>query len=132
MPSSTQDDIPEDVRRLIDEGIDSVELLQVLLLLFEHPEREWRVSDLTAELRSSDNSIEKRLSDLYARKILRNDGSDRAKHRFVPYSPELGPVVQRLSDVYKLRPYRVIDLIYSRPNDALRAFADAFKIKKDR
>jgi hypothetical protein len=132
MPSSRADDIPEDVRCLIIDSIDSVEQLQVLLLLLEQPKRVWLVPDITAELRSSDGSIEKRLSDLYGRRILRREPGDELRHTYLPFSPEIDPVIRRLAEVYRQRPNRVIDLIYSRPNEALRAFADAFKIKKDR
>lgn len=132
MSFSTFSDIPEDIRRLIVEGIDSVEQLQVLLLMHEQPSRAWLVKDFTAELRSSDCSIQKRLVDLYSRKILRRDLGDEDPHTYVPFSPELEPVIQKLAEFYKQRPNRVIDLIYSQPHEALRAFADAFKIKKDR
>lgn len=121
--------IPESVERLILESIDSVELLRVLMLLFDQPERAWTVAEINRELRSSESSIAKRLSDLYSRRLLKRPETE--SHCYVPYSEETAQAVRALAECHRLMPYRVIELIYSRPTDALRAFAAAFKIKKE-
>lgn len=126
------DDVPESVRQFVLSTIDSVELLRVLLLLFEAPSRRWSAADITRELRSSDSSIDKRLHDLYDRRVLSPEANRDAVHQYIPYSGESHAAVEKLVDFHRHRPYRLIDLIYSKPNEALRAFADAFKIKKDR
>jgi hypothetical protein len=125
------DDAPTNVQRFVADCIDSVEQLRVLLLLFSDRQRPWTVAEITRELRSVESSIEKRLNDLYGRKVLLRE-SDPAKHRFVPFSPEIEATIAELAKLHEVRPYRVIEMIYSRPSEALRQFADAFKIKKDK
>ena len=127
----TTDDIPEHVRRFITEYIDSVEQLRVLLLLFENPDRRWSVGQITRELRSSDGSITKRIEDLHERGLLARDPAEPDLHTFEHVQEDLRATVRDLAEANASRPYRVIELIYARPNEALRAFADAFKIKKD-
>lgn len=130
------DHVPESLRTFICDYIDSVELLYVLLLLCQNPDREWTLNQLTAEIRSTDSSIEKRLNTLYSRHILlRNSLDEKVENKdiyvFSPSSEEIRKTVVELSEFYKLCPYRIVELIYSRPNHSLRNFANAFKIRKD-
>jgi hypothetical protein len=122
-------EIPEDVLRFLESCIDSVEQLQILLLLHSEPERSWTSAQISRELRSTDTSIEKRVEGLYVRDVLRRPPEKGDPIRFRPGTPELAKVIQRLSEQNQKRPYRVIDAIYSHPRKALKAFADAFKFK---
>jgi hypothetical protein len=128
-PDSAQ--ISERVRKFIIEYVDTFEMLRVLVLLYESQERGWTTTEITQELRSAEGAIEKRLSALYDRKILarKADGGD--KHQFSPFSEDMKAIIADLVDSYHVRPYWIIDLIYSRPPESLKAFADAFRIKKE-
>lgn len=110
--------------------IDSVEQVEVLLLLHNHPEKSWTVREITAELRSTENSISKRLADLYSRKVLVADPKQPERHRYSPASEELRDVIRRLSEENAIRPYRVIDAIYSKPPKDLLAFSESFKMSR--
>jgi hypothetical protein len=125
------DEVPEQVRKFIWEHIDSVELLCVLILLKNDSQRSWTVPDLTRELRSTERSVEKRLEALYSRKVLQPPPGNSNGHRYVPTSPELEATILLLAQVNAQRQYRVMELIFSKPAEALRAFADAFKLKRD-
>lgn len=122
--------LPEDVIDFIVDFIDSVEQLNVLFLLQTHSERSWTLDEITRELRSTETSIQRRLEALYSRNILvpSKDG----KHRYTPCSMEVARTLSHLSDVYKTKPYRIIEAIYSKPDEVLKALADAFKLKKDK
>ncbi len=89
----SKEDIPEKVLHFINERIDSVELLQVLLLLHSNPARIWTISDITSELRSANSSIIKRLEDLYSRKVLVRELAEKDQHRFSPSSDEVKSVI---------------------------------------
>jgi hypothetical protein len=125
----SHEELPEDVLRLLNNCIDSVEQLSVLLLLHSQPDRVWSNFEITAELRSADNSISKRLDDLYQRNILVRLPEMEGGHKFSPSTAEVARVVQRLAEQNRMKPYRVIESIYSRPNKALQAFADAFNLR---
>ncbi len=125
------EEIPARVVRFLETCIDSIEQLRVLLLLHSCPSREWTVTEMTAELRSSEASIAKRLDDLYQRKVLDRPVDPAARHRFNPITTELRDVIAELAHENEVRPYRLIDAIYSKPDKGLQEFADAFKIRGD-
>ena len=52
------------MRRLIADHIDSVEQLEILLLLYQHPERAWTAEAVARELRDLALSAGDRLEDL--------------------------------------------------------------------
>ncbi|MBY0471534.1 hypothetical protein K2X30_10240 [bacterium] len=123
------EDLPESVLLFLDTCIDSVEQLRVLLLLQSAPERIWTTAEITTELRSADTSIANRLDALYARKVLWPVPNAKDRHKYSPTNEDLRHVIGELATQNQLRPYRVIEAIYSRPNKALQAFADAFKLR---
>lgn len=125
------EDLPQDVRQFLDNCIDSIEQLRVLLALHAQPEREWSASDLAVEMRSTESSIRKRLDDLYFRKVLVKLPELGDRHKFLPDSPRVEVIIKELAFCNEKRPYSVIDAIYVKPNKALKAFADAFKLRGD-
>ena len=120
-------ELPENILHFLDTRLDSVEQLQVLFLLHAEPERIWSTAEITAELRSSDTSITKRLDDLYASKVLVRMPELQGRHRFSPASPEILQIVHLLAELYRTKPSRVSEAIFSGPNKSLQAFANAFR-----
>jgi hypothetical protein len=126
-----EEPIPEIVRRFIIEHINSVESLEILLLLSTGTIREYTAEDVSRTLRTSLESAAARLKELHRSKLLvtvENEGSP--QYRFDTASPGAG-VVADLEKVYKTRRVSVISFIYSNPTDPLRAFSDAFRLRKD-
>ncbi|WNG32920.1 hypothetical protein F0U61_04295 [Archangium violaceum] len=118
------------VRRLIAENIDSVEQLEILLLLFQHPQRTWNAESVARELRVSALSAGERLEDLnYDGLVARVDGSA-GEYRYGPETPALDEAVRGLATAYAERRVTVINLIFSKPVDKIRTFADAFRLRK--
>lgn len=124
------DGISENVKRFIAAYIDSVELLEVLLLLRSHA-REWSTESVSQEIRSSPISVTKRLTDLCERGLLSVKESRPPLYFYKPRTGELDRAVRELADAYRERPTRIIELIFSRQTDTLRKFSDAFKFRKD-
>jgi hypothetical protein len=117
------------VRRLIADSIDSVEQLEILLLLLQRPERTWSAESVARELRVSSLSAGDRLEDLSRDALLaRVKGSD--EYRYAPASAELNEAVKGLATAYTERRVTVINLIFSKPVDKIRTFADAFRLRK--
>lgn len=125
------EEFPRSVGLLVDGCIDSVEALSVLLLLHGSPAREWSIEEINRELRSTPSSIRIRLEDLYRRKVLMHSLADSSKHQYLPFSPEIRDAVDQLAHLYRAKPYRVIERIYSRPTRIIAEFAEAFRIRKD-
>ncbi|MGE4108204.1 MAG: hypothetical protein AB7F66_13400 [Bacteriovoracia bacterium] len=126
----TKDNIPEDIRNFVLKYIDTVELLSILLLLKATPEKEWTSEEIENVIRSSSASIERRLSDLYSRGILTRKYPNDDRHVFSPKTKEISDVVDKLVIYNITYPYRLINLIYSKPAEALRTLADAFRVDR--
>lgn len=125
------DAISKEVRDFIISSIDSVEQIEVLLLLRERSDRAWSPSAVSKELRSAPESVAKRMADLSAKKILSFTADGERQYRYAPQTPELERSVTALAEAYKTHRITIINLIFSKPADAIRSFADAFRIKKD-
>jgi hypothetical protein len=123
-------DLPEEVRRFITDHIDSVEQLEILLLLHQHPERSWTAESVARELRISALSADDRLKDMARSGLLAKVQGSEVEYRYAP-SHQLGEVVAGLATAYAERRVTVINLIFSKPIDKIRTFADAFRLRRD-
>lgn len=124
-------DIGQDVQALIADQIDSVVQLEVLLLLHADPARSWQPAEVAKELRIEANSSRDQLDQLCGRGLLVCDDATPRNYRYAPRTPELERAVPALARAYAERRVTVINLIYSKPADALRSFADAFRIRRE-
>ena len=71
-----------------------------------------------------------RLNELHQTKLLVVTPGEPPKYRFNAASPDSARVSE-LEKIYKERRVSVISFIYSKPSDPLRAFSDAFRLRKD-
>ena len=125
------EDIPEEVARFISDHIHSVEQLEALLLLRSARDRAWSADEVSRELTTTTGSAEARLLDLAARRFVVMKVGEPPLYRYAPAKPEVDSAVEILSQIYKQRRVSLIQLIYSKPKDAVRAFSDSFRLKKD-
>jgi hypothetical protein len=121
--------IPEDIVHFIRECIDRLETLDVLLRLQSAPERSWTIRQISDEMRSSPLAIESALESLLRHGLLEKDGTS---FRFRPRDAALEDKTSRLAACYRERRTAVITTIFSKPNEAIRGFAEAFRFKKGR
>ncbi|HET9029280.1 MAG TPA: hypothetical protein VFN49_03815 [Candidatus Aquilonibacter sp.] len=111
------------LRALINRAIDSVEHVEVLLLLKRDPEHSWTPAHVAEELRRSSSSVERRLRDLVrARLVSETNGT----YAYDPGSH--AKAVDELEYEYEHRRVRLIEAIFSRSIDSARSFADAFRL----
>lgn len=121
--------MPEQLKQFLAQYFDSIELLQVLLLLQQSPSRIWTVPEITRALASADSSVEKRFGDLYSRGVIdRHPGG--VGHQFLPKTEDLRQLICLLQEFYLVRPCSVMEAIFSKPRNTLESFADAFKLGK--
>jgi hypothetical protein len=123
-------DLPEVVRRFIVDHVDSVEQLEILLLLHQHPERAWDAESVARELRISALSASDRLEDQARAGLLARVEGSPGGYRYAPGTPALDEAVAGLAKAYAERRVTVINLIFSKPIDKIRTFADAFRLRK--
>ncbi|WPU63856.1 hypothetical protein [Peredibacter starrii] len=96
-------------------------------MLFSSPEKKWDAQHVSKELRSNVTAATIQLEDLEQKGLIKVD-----EKRFFFYSPkEHHELIKTLFILYHDKPVAVVTCIYDKPQDKLKSFANAFKIKKD-
>lgn len=126
VPSS---DIPESVKQLIAERIDSVPELETILLLREYREQQWTAAEAGQRLYVSTAVASHILSELTTRGFL---SCGEATYRYAPATPELEATIDQLAEAYSHRLVEVTHMIHAKPSPSVRQFADAFRLRKDK
>jgi hypothetical protein len=115
------------VRRFLERDIDSLETLELLLLLRKNPECYWSSDEIVAELRSTPFSIRQRIQTLRRLGLIaeRTGGgwcyaADGAMER----------LIAETADAYRDLRLRVIEAVYHSSTEPFREFSDAFRIKE--
>ena len=123
--------LPDDVRRFLDEHIESLEQLEILRVIAEDPAREWRASELAAEIQAEPSAAAAHVTALAGRGLViasSEEGEIAARHGTA--TPELGGRLAAVLAAYRERPVTMIKLVYARANERLKAFSDAFRLRK--
>jgi hypothetical protein len=120
--------LPEEVHRFLHQHIDSVEQLEVLLLLWRTPERGWTSDEVATAVYSHPSSVIRRLAMLLGQGLLRE--REPGCYQYAPRTAELHQTVSHLDHVYRERRVAVITIIASKPIENIRAFSDAFRIRR--
>lgn len=123
--------IPENVQRFIARHINSIEQLEVLLLLHAQPQRFWTAEEVANELRIDASSAKDRLQNLHQLNLLSPSSDSASSYQYAPSPHQVGQIIDELANVYAIRRVSVIQFIFSQPIDRIRVFADAFRLKKD-
>jgi hypothetical protein len=121
--------VPDKLIPFIRTSIRTVWALELLLHLKSRPSESFKISELVRDLRSSHGAITDAIAALRQAGLLSESAE---RFRYDPATPELDGLVSHLQATYQQRPTTVIRLIAEAPSTSLQAFADAFKIKKDK
>lgn len=126
-------EVPYEVRQLIAKHLESMEQVEVLLLLARNAPRAWSVSDVASELRWPQRGAQQCLEDLGRGSLVRRIGSGAGggTYEYAP-TPADRESIATLMRLYDTRPLLLGRLIYDRPPTVARSFADAFRIRHKR
>jgi hypothetical protein len=120
--------LPDELERFIRNRIRSVWALELLLLLAAEPDRAWSEDDANRALRGSAGLVRSTLGALVQAGLLAFEGE---QYVYRPATPELRQRVEQLAEAHAARPLAVVQAILDAPNDRIRSFADAFRVRKD-
>ena len=123
--------IPDEVRRLVAEHIPTAEMLEIVLLLAGAPEREWTADEISRQVFTVPAAAIASLEGLVARGLARSDSASNPAYRYAPATDVLRRQVAALAEAYRASRVAVIQLVFARPADPLRSFADAFRMRRD-
>ncbi|HEX8212171.1 MAG TPA: hypothetical protein VF584_18485 [Longimicrobium sp.] len=123
--------ISDEARRLIADRIPTAEMLEILLLLAGSPERGWTADEVSRQVFTVPAAAIASLEGLVRQGLAASDRAANPTYRFAPATPELERQVAALSAAYRQSRVAVIQLVFARPSDPVRSFADAFRMRRD-
>ena len=122
------DEFPADVKEFIGKHIHSVAQLEILLMLRKEPERTWTSAEITSALYLQSQMVAQLLADIAQRGFAVQTENC---FRYQPANDADRQLIERLAQVYQERRVAVIAEIFSKPIDFIKAFADAFRLRKE-
>jgi hypothetical protein len=127
------DDISPEVSAFIADYVGSVVQLETLLLLHGAPDREWTADDVAATLRVDRNWADAQLDAICHQGLAEcREAAPVPHYRYAPRTAQLRAAIDALAKTYAERRVTVIGLIFAKPVDSLRAFSEAFRLRKDK
>jgi hypothetical protein len=129
-------EVPADLQRFLHEYLESLEQLEILVLLQRRADYAWSAPEVADELRIRDSVAEEELRRLCDRGVLTLVGS--ASHpsfRYGPISETLAQMTQRLVETYGAQRVAIMKLMTANAIQRLRAgalgmFSNAFVFRK--
>lgn len=124
----TQEDLERrQVDQFVIEEIDSVPHLEALLLLWNSRPKQWSPEEMGKALYLTTEYTQPVLQDLVNHKLAFSEAGRYAYES----DPERDKVIEALDRVYRREIIRISNMIHSKASPAVRAFARAFRLKKD-
>jgi predicted transcriptional regulator len=125
-------EVPKSVQQFIVKFIHSISELEVLLLLRDRASQHLTAEDIGKALLMHRPAIEPRLESLRASNLITVQES--AGIRYYQYAPQTSDLKQATEEVaqwYSTHPVAITTLIFSKPIDKMRVFADSFRLRKE-
>lgn len=119
------------VKTFLTDTITSVAQLELLLLLRTSYPKCWTIDQLVAELRVERGWAAQQLELFRGAGLATRDEQSPPAYCYGPATSQLEQTVSAVAQDYLLHRVSVTEFIYSKPSATLRAFADAFRLRKD-
>jgi hypothetical protein len=128
----TSPEIPARVLQFLAERIDTVPQLEALLLLWEDPQRLWSEEELAGRIYVTRPVAATILQALQRQQLVTAESAAAVRYRYNPQWDPSGEVMPEVAASYRRHLVPLATLIHSRASTAVREFARAFDLKKDR
>ena len=122
------DVLNDEVRQLIARHLDSVESIDILLLLRRSPQTYWGAPAIAEQLGIAPDIARAKIDALRRSGII-TVGEQTGAFRYGPPDERTRSAVDELAGVYASRRSIVINEIYSANLERLRAFSNSFRVK---
>jgi hypothetical protein len=124
------DGLPSDVVQFVNDAVDSIEQLELLVMLIESSDRWWDAVSAGRALGINPGTMQRDLERLATRNLLAVNLGNDVSYRFEPGSPSLRATSQAFAAAYRKNPRALFRLAVERQKRAIRDFADAFRIRR--
>ena len=126
-----EESIPDDITQFILADIDSVALLEALLLLRANAHESWTVQAVAQRLYITDQETALLLAKLCEKRLLVLCSNQPLQYQYWPGSPELAQIVDQVAETYRKHLVWVTNLIHSKPQKRRRKLADSDQISRE-
>jgi hypothetical protein len=123
--------IPARVIEFLAENIDTVPQLEALLLLWQAPSNRWSVEELAVRLYVSKEEAAAIIRALQMRRLIVSEDQPNSCRYSLDWDTS-GTLMAEVAHVHRHHLIYITKFIHSRASSAVRAFARAFDLKKDR
>ena len=126
-----ENSVSDEVKRFITDQIRSVAQLEILLLVRSRAPTEISPDEAARELAIDAQWAASELHRLAGRGFLLERPGSPAVYSFAPESKELERTIEAVDTAYKRQRVTLVELIFKKPTDVARAFADAFRFRRN-
>ena len=120
--------VPADVHRFLTGSIDSVEQLEVLLLVHRTPDRYWDAAGIADHLGLRQHDVAGLLEALARKNLLDVRLGERIKYRYEPATVSQRDAVQQINELWRDQRQLIIAAVAIKRH-GLSDFSDAFRIR---
>ena len=120
------------VDRFILEEIDSVPHLEALLLLWRSAPRPFSAAQIAEKLYISAGQGAAIVEDLHRRGLIGSEHNSAATFFYDPQNDSRNHLMKAVDATYRRELIRISGIIHSKPSPGVRAFANAFRFRKDK
>jgi hypothetical protein len=124
------DGLPSDVVHFVNDSIDSIEQLELLVMLIDSSHRYWDAASAGRALGVNPWTTQRDLERLATRNLLAVNLGNEVSYRFEPGSPRLRTTSEVFAAAYRNNPRALFRLVAERQTRAVRDFADAFRFRR--
>jgi hypothetical protein len=128
MSEFASEELPSDLRAFLYSCIDSVEQVEILVLLCRS-KRAWTAAATAAHLSMTDAAARNHLETLAARGLLQIAVATEVSYTYAPRSAPLREYAERLADSYTSSRLAIVRFIAANPR-RMKRFSDAFKLRE--
>ena len=127
-----QDPIPEEVKRFLDQYINSIAELEIILFLRVHRDQSWSALSVAERIYSSEEVTAGLLTKLTDSGFISADDTSSAPFQYRPRNQELARMLDQLAEVYVKYLIPVSELVHKKSRRNIEGLADAFRFKKEK
>jgi hypothetical protein len=124
------DALQPDVVQFVNDSADSLERLELLVMLIESPDRWWDAVSAGRALGVSAATMQRDLEHLATRNLLAVKLGNDVSYRFDPGDATVRALSEAFATAYRNNPRALFRLVAERQNRAVRDFADAFRVRR--
>jgi DNA-binding MarR family transcriptional regulator len=120
------------VDQFIMDEIDSVPHLEALLLLWRSAPQHFSAAQIAEQLYITHGHGAAIAEDLHRRGLIAREHGSAAGFCYDMHAEERNRLMQAVDITYRRELIRISGIIHSKPSPGVRAFADAFRLRKDK